>query len=257
MVLLAFVSCQKDPANAEPSNCRPVTAYSYDSGSISDSARYEYDNNRLTKLYFNNDGYLLFDYSGERVSKRTWYDTGNPQPISYDLFFYNADGTVAKRESYFDAGLGNTKVDSVLFLYANGRLSEIHNYSLALLSSASLALSEKYEFTYSGNNVSKLVVRQYTDGNPGDVETYTFVYDNRPNYFRKQSPQFFQTDPVFFDADYEFLVLNLSENNVIKAGEISTPSDFLTFSYAADDKGNMTEIKADGEPLARYVYECR
>lgn len=264
LLALAFTGCQKEPdfpeVKQEDTNaCSPVKVYSFeDNGNILDSAIYQYTNDKLTKSTIDEDTYVTYEYTGDNVTKRSFFEIGIPQPFGYQVFSYNQDSTLAKIETHdFDNFFGDKKADSTLFTYTNSKLTNIKSYTPLSSSDFTLKLDEEYQLLYTGNNVTKMVVRQYTDGVFDQEYTYLFTYDSKPNYLKKQAARFLQTDPIFIEADYSYYVFALTENNIIKVQDEQSPSDATTYSYTADAKGNLSEMKADGSAMLRYFYECK
>lgn len=261
MIVLALASCQKEPDFPdvkEPANsCRPIKVYAYGTNTtISDSATYEYTNDKLTKADLGGD-YITYEYSGSNIIRRNIFEDNTTQPFAYQVFSYGQDGNVSKRETFLDIGFGFEKIDSAYFTYNAGKLTSIRDYKPASSVPYPMALQEELQFTYTGNNITKIMDNQFYDGTPGDVESYTLTYDNQPNYFRKQSQRFLETDPIFIYADYYFYVFALSENNVTKSRDDNSPSDVENYSYTTDAKGNLLEMKVDGESSLKYLYECK
>lgn len=263
-----LVACQKEPdltdpdtpttANpASPASCKPVKAYLYDDANpnlITDSVRYEYANDQLTKIYANTDAYITFEYAAGKVSKRSFYTVGLPQPDDYDLFSYNNDGTLARIERFDSSFTGFAKYDSLAFAYTGGKLGSVREY---WYNGTTAGLHGEYLYTWSGNNISTQVYNDYGSGPLTSTTTTQFTYDTQPNYFRKQSTQFLQTDPFFLESDVDYYTLFLSENNVLKSEEPSVPGSASNWTYAADANGNLNDLKRQGNRLLRYEHQCR
>ena len=79
-LLILITSCQKNPsADITPeAPCKLTKAYYFDeTGAIADSLVYTYTGNKITKGA-NADGYVTFDYTNDRITKRTIYFDGSP-----------------------------------------------------------------------------------------------------------------------------------------------------------------------------------
>lgn len=262
LAVIALASCQKEPDFIEvaqkESTCKPVKVYAFgNNASILDSAVYEYTGDKLTKAVLSEGDYIAYEYNGANVSRRSIFETGSAQPFAYQVLSYGTDGNLSKLETYLNVGFGFGKIDSANLDYSNGKLASIRSFAPAVTPPHPMALQEELFFTYTGNNITTVTEKQYADGTPGDEESYLLTYDNQPNYFRKQSAQFLQTDPIFISAEYYFYVHALSENNVVRAQDESSPSDTESYSYTTDAKGNLEEMKVDGEAILRYFYECK
>src|SRR5215471_16687468 len=106
-VVITLFSCQKEidssilggPGNSN--GCKLDKAYFYDSsGALADTAGYVYAGNQVTRVNYAGL-YLTFDYSNNKVSKRTYHSDNIPDSLSlYDQFTYNSDGTLSKEQEY-------------------------------------------------------------------------------------------------------------------------------------------------------------
>lgn len=256
-----FAGCQKEPeaTGLPPQNgaCKPVKGWSYfTNGVLSDSIRYEYANDRLVKIHYNDDEVITYDYSGDNVVKRSVFEIGQSSPYTYQTFSYNASGGLEKTILVYEDFFGAVS-DSAAFVYSGGKMTSAIAFSKSSITAGAYERQADYNFTYTGNNISKVVINTYIDGALDGTETVLLSFDKQPNYFRKQTPQFFQTDPFFLEADFLYLAFVLSENNVIKMADADTPADTSEIEYLADSKGNFTEMKVDGFTALRYAYECK
>lgn len=261
--ILLFSACQKDPdvvnTDAGAADCKPMKLYVFENSTVaSDSALYEYTNEQLSKVSLGGSEYIAFDYNNGQVVKRSFIDNSNPMPYGYQTFAYNTDGSFSKIETYLNnPPYSNSKSDSTDFIYTSGKLSAIKYYSAMSLSANGQVLFSEYRFTYTGNNITRVQEKEYANGNLQSDDTYLFTFDSKPNYFRKQSATFLQTDPYFVDADYTFFAFALSENNIIKSQDAGSPANSSTFGYTTDAKGNLSDLQVDGQTILRYTYQCK
>lgn len=243
-------SCQKDPSDTiTETNCQLSLAYYYDeNGNALDSLVYTYSNNQLTKAT-SADGYMTFDYTNDRITRRSLFVTGFPGLDGYDTFAYNADGTLASRKSYYSFSGQVVQGGQADFTYDAGKLVKYETKYFDPTSNQFVP-SQTSLYTYTGNNITQAVVTEHLTP---DVLTYTYSYDNSVNYHTKKNTLL--TDLAFVDeVDGSLLPLVISQNNVTKAVE---GGDETVLSYKTDTKGNLTEWYFDGELAARYVYDCR
>lgn len=263
VIVFMISACQKEPDFTDVplsvSGCKPAKVYAYDnSGTITDSAWYEYANEKPVKLYLSGDEYTTFTYNGDKISRRSLFETGSTKPYYYQLYSYNPDGKITKIESFNDDVFsGSTKGDSTLLIYSDQKLSSIKTYLEKPSGNGAMVLAYEYLFTYSGNNITKIISKEYENGSVTNEESYLFAYDAKPNYFRKQSPYFLQTDPFFADADYLYFSFALSENNIVKVTDVSSNAAVSTLSYDADSNGNVSVFSVDDEPVLGYTYACK
>jgi hypothetical protein len=246
-----FAACKKDDDDdGEPSeNACKVTSAQYSLGQSTINATYTYNGNQVTKVQFPTFNYT-FDYTGNNISKRNYFLSAGANPEIYDQISYNTDGTISRIESYAQdtSGTSYLPAQRIDFSYSGGKLSKTSFYEL------DGAISDLYlenTYTYTGNNISSLSMKEITD--TGDITgTVNYTYDTNPNYFKKQNSQAYMIDilfnPILLD-DGSFLPMVFSENNVTK---IST-SDI---TYESDTRQNVTNVKVGANSLARYTYQC-
>ena len=137
MVFAASVvlsSCQKEPGDTiTETNCLLSKAYYYDeNGDIIDSLIYTYTANRPTKAS-NADGYMTFEYTNDKLTKRTLFATGLPGVDGYDTFEYNADGTLASRKSYYSFNGQVVQGEQADFTYNGGKLVKYETNTVKLI----------------------------------------------------------------------------------------------------------------------------
>jgi hypothetical protein len=170
------------------------------------------------------------------------------------LVTYNADGLISKIEVFKYMNTPDQQNELYELTYASKQLIQV---SVSTKNSGQWKLSEEHIYSYTGNNIIKSVEKDYSLGVLMDTDSATYTYDNKPNYLKKQSPQFILTDPFFFTGDYSpYYPMFLSENNIIKVANMIDPSDVVNFTYEADNKDNVTQIKIDGTPALKYIYGC-
>jgi hypothetical protein len=255
VIVAAFsiISCNKDNDSDvnPPLNCILAKAFYFDSaGAISDSIVYTYTGAYITKLS-NAAGYAVLEYTGDKVSRRNFYDGTGTIPGAYDVITYNGDGTISNIKSYviFGSAIQYAQYD---FTYTGGKLSKLDVQEIDL-NSGLLVPSSSSTFTYSGDNIAQSVITYYDPGGGApDVATLTYSFDTNENYFRKNNSIF--TDYLFVDAlDGSIVPLLFSSNNVTKVTE---GIDETPLVYTLDGNQNFYEFSFAGEKYSRYVYDC-
>lgn len=254
---LFLISCQPElPSNLNTNTgCRLSKAYSYftGSGTIADSAEFTYAANRITRVNLNSDYYFTLDYSNEKITKRNFFNSATNASEGYDLLSYNADGTIKKIDRFDNSGTPQIW-ELIEFNYSQGKLVK------AKISdddgSGNLLPVTEAVYSYTANNISKIVTQSYSFGQPNDLDSISLVYDAQPNYFKKQDSYYLMTNPFFIEFDLGFLAFMTSEHNLIKAVNPNDPSDVLIYSYAADSRGNLVSVSEDGQIGLRYAYSC-
>lgn len=255
-ILASFfiVSCQKEPDEAllgtTPSSCQLIRAESIDSGAIQDTAGYVYAGDKVSKISFT-DYFTTFDYTGNRVTKRSYYDITNNDPAGFDNISYNGDGSVAKIETYvvFPQLPAGILVYTYDFTYTAGKLTRMVEKADTSFRGAPMINLYEYDYTYTGNNITKVEQKDVLN-NVTDILSY--AYDNKTNYFNKKSGSLF-TDLFFNQLDGSSLPLALSANNVTK---VSFGGGDVLVDYTLDSQSNLKELLFDGTVAIRYFYKC-
>jgi len=250
--VLLLASCQQDPDPTPPaSNCKLQKEYSYDSGSVDDSAIYTYTNNRVTKV---ETSYLYFtvEYANDKISRRNFYQPGTTVMNGHEIITYNSDGTINKVERFEDNGSNAVLWERMNFTYSGGKLVKVA--TVADDGTGTVAPYSDVNFQYTGNNVTKEVYTYF--GSTPETDSITFQNDANPNYFTHQSTQFWLLDPNFLDAEAQALVFFLNQNNVTTVIDSYDPLSPIHYSYEADSHGNLIRFKEDGTLYLQYVYSC-
>jgi hypothetical protein len=264
MSTLVLFSCSKDddststnpndpgnPNNPANQKCR-VTNASEDGGD--EESIYEYDSQRrLTKVIYKENGQLesyfeTFEYNNEGyISKSVEWDGSTMD--GYDLYTYNGDGRLTKRESFYDNGSGIVKQSINTYEYdGNKRLIRKNRYN-----ASAPTVIESYElYTYPSGNTARQTsyYDNDSDGTPDLDSTTDYTFDD------KNSPQLLLG--VAYDDEY------VSEHNTLtevytRAGGTGTP-DTYTFSYEYNAQGFPTKMTADyggtSPEIVNISYNC-
>ena len=252
---LLFTSCKKDDKD-EPAvvTCKLAKSvyFNTSTGARSDSATYTYTGDKITKAT-SSKYYFNFEYSGDRISKRSGIQTGQTTAGYYQQFTYNSDGTLAKMES-FEPSTGGTYAiyNRVVYTYNAGKIQKVEYFEVSGTTAEKL---EEYAFTYTGNNVTQVI---FTDVTANQSLTVTYTYDTNNNYFKKQNGQVYIIDPFFTDqygdVDVVSLPFAISANN---ATGISVATQSATYGYNLDDKQNLKSLSVAGKALVEYGYQCQ
>jgi hypothetical protein len=252
LAVIFLFSCKKDhDPDPSSSNCKVLKAYAYDQGSIYDSAIYTYTNDKVTRVDAA-DYYFTLEYAGDRISKRNFYSIGSTTIEGYETVTYNADGTISKLERFTGSGSSAQLWERITYTYSGGKLQKVSTNDDD--GTGNLVPYNEVSFEYTGNNITK--ERSEYFGSFPSVDTLTFQYDSKANYFSRQNNQFFLVDPFFLDVDTEVFPLFLSQNNVTTVVYLSDPLSPILFSYEEDSHSNGTKVKQDGELLFSYMYQC-
>lgn len=248
-IALLFSSCQKEPSAGKPSGkgCQLTKAYYFDDSGGTDSLVHTYMDDKLTKIA-NADGYYTFQYTGNKITRRNHFETGYPDQTGYDLITYNADGSLAAINTYYDYGGQVIHYLQYNFIYTDAQLVkfEVKEYDFI---TDKLELSSSAEYTYTGNNIT---LCKTTDHSMGTTDTYTYDHDDNPNSYAKNNP--ILVDLAFIDGiEGAMLPFALSRNN-IKTVYYDGDADLIT--YKLDGQGNLYELYFYGELAARYFYDC-
>lgn len=251
-LLILVTSCQKDPsADIRPeAACKLIKAYYFDeTGAIADSLVYTYTGNKITKGA-NADGYVTFDYTNDRITKRTIYDAGSPELDTYDVITYTSDGKLKNIKKYYNFTNQTIPAEQYDFIYSGNKLEKLDvSYYDPIISQ--YELYETTAFTYTGENITRSITTQAIGG--GLKDTFNYAHDANKNYFTKSNA--FLIDLSFFEEIAgEAIPLFMSSNNVINIFE---GGDEFPLSYKPDDKENLFEWYFEGNLASRYLYDCK
>ena len=209
--------------------------------------------NKVTKLSVDG-GSLTYEYSGDRIIKRNYVQTGSTTPNAYDQISYNSDGTISRIESFENSGGSYQSYWRSDFTYTSGKISKMTDYDMSM---GTADKETEYTYTFTGNNITKVDLTDYTVS-PAETESYNFSYDANGNYYKKQNTQAFLVDPFLgAGSDGLFLPIFFSANNVtaISIGTFSIP-----VNYTLDDKQNLKDISISspaGQYKVNYNYLCQ
>lgn len=253
---LLFTACKKEDAAPPTPACKVDKAYYYapNATAPSSTATYTYTGNKLTRLGIEGDD-LVFEYAGEKITKRSFMATGSSTVLGYDQIAYNADGTISKIESFGLSNEGTYEAfERVEFAYSASQLSGLITYDLT---SGSAQKTLQYAYTYAGNNITGVVETDHTMGAPQSY-SYSYTYDSNANYYKKQNAQSLLIDPYLGGIDGAFLPLFYSANNVTA---LSSEGGSLPVSYTLDERQNLKEVAlavpGSGQIRVSYTNLCQ
>jgi asparagine N-glycosylation enzyme membrane subunit Stt3 len=254
---LLFTSCKKDDDDTsnKTSNCTVKYALAYINGASTpaDSIAYVVADNKVTRLNIDG-GSLTFEYSGDRITKRNFIETGSTTPDAYDQITYNSDGTISRIESFENSSGTFRSYWRTDYTYTSGKISKMTDYDM---STGTADKQTEYTYTFTGNNITKVDITDFTV-TPAESESYNFAYDSNNNYYKKQNTQAFLIDPFLgAGSDGLFLPIFFSANNVtaITIGTFSIP-----ITYNLDDKQNLKDVSISspaGQYKVNYNYLCQ
>ncbi|HKZ66556.1 MAG TPA: hypothetical protein VJ111_09390 [Chitinophagaceae bacterium] len=251
LAVFLISSCQKEPStdSSPETNCLLVKTHYFDYvGALADSLEYTYINDKLMKAS-NVGGYITFEYTNEKITKRNYYATGSTDLDAYDIATYNTDGSLAIIKSYFNFNGQIMPSEQYEFNYANGKLVkfELKDYNS---NTSQFELNESTTYTYTGNNITQSV--SITAGT-SEIDTSNYSHDDNENYLVKINALF--ADLAFVGGlNGETIPLLLSVNNVTKVFE---GNDEYLLTYKLDSKNNFFEWHLDGDLASRYFYDCK
>lgn len=218
LALVTILSCKKDNNNpSAKAPCKLKEVYFFvGNNTTPDTGIYVYNGNNIAKIQFKNI-YFSLDYKDDKLIKRSLYDTVFKTPYSYDTIIYNSDETVAKIDGFHR--ISNTysgsdiykKVNLAEFEHTNNKLTKGTSY--AIVNGVVNPNSQIFDYTYTGDNITKLVFTDHWANQPTTTTNYT--YDNKENYYLKHSRQPWLTEFLmqsFWGGD---LPAYISANNII------------------------------------------
>ncbi len=242
------VSCQKEPDESildEPT-CQLIKAESLENGMVIDTVGYTYTNDKITRANYT-DFYNTFDYSGTKMTKRSYFENGSL--VGYDTILFNTDGTIRKVETYLKSPVIPLPILFLdfVFTYSGGKLVNlVETADTSFTGGGPVALYE-YNYTYTGNNITRAIEKNFVDA---ITDTLDYQYDNVTNYYKN----IFLIDLFLSELNGQLLPMAFSANNVIK---LSQGGDDYILSYSTDSKNNLSELQIDGEAYIRYSYKCQ
>lgn len=167
--------------------------YNY-TGTVLDSAEFF---NQPNKTEFKYQSYHFFYNADNRVSKavvRNYYGSTTSQ-TEY-RFFYNANGTIQMREHWSFMDNTYNKIAHTKFVYANSNLSYAETFQI--INGSQEQLSERYEFSYSGNLLTnKKLLNNYTGALSVEQE-HIYKYNSNGHLIHEQekNPRYPMMDEI-------------------------------------------------------------
>lgn len=248
---ISLTSCKKKKPDVQAEKtCKLSKIVYYDTGVATDSISFVYQNNIPVRANFPQGFYFTFEYSGERISKRSYFEGAASLSDYYETAVYNSDGSIAKVEAFVRTNNTYTKDFVYEFTYNGGRIQRMavtQNDGNGIFD-----LITDYVYTYTGTNITRTVYTEYDPVNGNSTETFNYTYDAIPNYFAK-TKNILLLDFLFADFDGTVLPIILSQNNVTG---VQFSIGTAPLSYTADEKQNMTSFSIAGQLLSRYFYQC-
>lgn len=244
-LLVSLFSCTKDD-DTEPQNqnqnCK-ISKITY--GYLSNDNVYNvvYENNKI-KEFVSNTEKVIFTYnSSGNLSKREFFDIGNPQVLFRTEYTSNTNGQIIETKSweYYNNVLEYTGKET--YTYSNSKLVEINDYD-----NDDVTIDTKLEFIWTNDNPTTLNVR---DGN-GTLEcSNTLVYDlNKVNTFNSTFENF-----MFYDIYVENLYQFLGKNTLISTTN-GCSNDTDNYFYTLLSNGLTDNVTLNGSQLWKFEYTC-
>jgi hypothetical protein len=226
-----------------------------DAGGVYDSAFYTYNSGKIAEVS-NSDGYISFEYSGEKITKRRLYSANSTLLDGYDTIAYNNDGTINKIEQYSEYMGTLEKYKALTFSYTSGKLTNLKNFEEDGL--GSLQLASELTYYYTGNNATQVVSKSYIQGYLNETITMSLKFDTKPNYFHKIHNQIFLTDPFQYEFEGISLITLVSQNNIIAMEYPDNPNDeHDVLSYNVESNGNLSSLSVNGTKALQFFFNCR
>jgi len=249
--LCLLASCQKEPdiSLLNAPECKLDYAYHYDVNGNIDTATYEFAANQLYKVYY--DSYdIELVYTGTRITRRNYYQSGSQNIDAFEEILYNPDGTIGKITfNVTDPNIPTViPIFEYLFTWNAGQL-EMLEIKMDTLG----GLATIYEYTYETTNGNLTtcyiddLISQYKD-------TLHYSYDGNPNYYA-QDPAMWMSDLNFTDFNGIFLPFAMSINNVVALANNQGGTSIIEYEVDASEK--LKSFSVDGIVWSRYFYKCQ
>jgi hypothetical protein len=249
--LCVLASCQKEPEfSLEAPECRLDYAYFYDINGDIDTTTYEYSSGDLLYKVHYPSYDMEFVYSGNRIVRRNYYQSGSQNAEAFEEILYNPDGTIGKIN--FNIADPSVPVPITIFEYlftwSGGQLEH-----LAIKMDTLGGLATIYEYTYESTNGNLTTCYVY-DLVSQQKDTLHYSYDGNPNYYG-QDPAVWLSDLNFSDFNGIFLPFALSVNNVVALANNQGGTSVIEYEVSADEK--LKTFSVDGIVWSRYFYKCQ
>lgn len=153
-------SCEKGEKDKDQNDCKILKTESFSGNNVDFRASYVYTDNRISKVDVPQiGGYYTLEYTGDRITKRKYYENGTTVHDMYDQITYNTDGTINKIET-FELVSGDTyeRFATSSFTYTNGKLSKLQFFEDW---GGSVDLVEEYTYMFTGNNITSMIIKDY------------------------------------------------------------------------------------------------
>jgi hypothetical protein len=257
LAIFLIASCQKetDENVRTTKECEVTKQFMFDdAGAIYDSARYTYNSDKITKVAIS-EGYITFEYSNEKITKRSFYSANSTTLDAYDAIAYNSDGTISKIVQYSEFMGAMEKYKELVFSYTSGKLSSLKMFEPDGM--GLIELDTELTYQYTGNNATQVLSKSYIQGNLDEIYTLSLKFDTNPNYFTKIDKQIFLTDPFQYEFEGLSLITLVSQNNIIKIEYPDNPNDEDdVLSYTADSNGNLATFGVNGTKGLAFFFKC-
>ncbi|RYZ24598.1 MAG: hypothetical protein EOO16_00405 [Chitinophagaceae bacterium] len=203
-------------------------------------------NGQVTKIQIGQSAWFTFDYSGQRLVRRTRFD--NNTVTSYDSLSYNTDGTLKTYHRFASTFAGNNtfylRRRSELF-YTNGRPDSVHSRE----SEPGYLLETRMRYEFENGNIARAVNLV-----PGGAGTVQFTYNTTPNLVGNH---FFTLPFSLWDdgVDYSTLPFLFNTNNMTSRTAGSQVTNFQYFT----NEGRFSRLTMTGATVENtaIAYTCQ
>lgn len=217
-------------------------------GTLSWTEDFTYDGKRLVRVDdFLGSEYTAYEYDGKYLKNANYYYKGNLEATANYVY---SNGKMSKMTiTYYESKSGRMCHLETSYIPFQDEVVKACNKCLTKLQSNNLEKSLDiitYQFTWDGDNVSKVVATI-----EGDMASVTLQYDNKNNPLKG-----YHNLNSDVDSDLGPMVI-LSRNNVTKMiATYDGENDVLdyTYQYNSDDYPIMQIEKYPGEDYQYIVY---
>lgn len=217
-------------------------------GTLSWTEDFTYDGKRLVRVdNFLGSEYTTYEYDGKYLKNANYYYRGNLEATSS---YEYSNGKMSKMTiTYYDSKSGTMGHLESSYIPFQDEVVKACNKCMAKLQSNNLEKALDmitYQFTWEGNNVSKIVAME-----DGDMATVAIQYDSKNNPLKG-------FHSLYSDVDDDMgPVVIRSKNNVTKMiATYEGENEVLdyTYQYNSDDYPVMQIEKYPGEDYQHIVY---
>jgi hypothetical protein len=265
IVLSTAYSCSKDDDNKDDDgggSASPKTCY-IKQETEKDGTYYKYEYNSHHKVIkdveYNKSGTVIshtdYTYNNDgKISKEEDYD-GSTLNMKYE-YLYNAQGKISKVDYYEEQGGTLQKIWYYEYTFTGDDLTKVVK---KVEYSGQTIEAEKYEFTYSGGNIVSEKDYEFDLSSLSLELTYSteYEYDNKINPYKGIGLDYIVAYPMFlFISKANFTKLTMKDDQGVVVKDFSSN---VTYEYNDNNyPTKATDVSFDNSEtyITTFDYDC-